>query len=161
MYQGDCPKARILFDESLAIHHSIGNVIGTETALVNLGYNELHQGNPHNALEYFKKGIEVSLKQGDREGVTYCLEGLAEIVGLYGEEPEDNGKSARLFGAAATWRNILGTPLPPMDRAFYDRSMAAIRPQLENTLFATAWAEGQAMTLEEAVKVAVAHSSLV
>ncbi len=161
MYQGDCPKARMLLEESLAIHHSIGNVIGTENSLVNLGYNELHQGNPHNALEYFKKGIEVSLKQGDKEGVAYCLEGLAEIVGLYGEGPEHNGKSARLFGAAAASRNILGTPLPPMDRAFYDRSMAAIHLQLEDTLFATAWAEGQAMTLEEAVKVALANSSLV
>jgi DNA-binding NarL/FixJ family response regulator len=42
-------------------------------------------------------------------------------------------------------------PVPPVERAPYERDMAAVRAQLDEASFAAAWAAGQAMTLEEAI----------
>ena len=58
--------------------------------------------------------------------------------------------AAGLWGAAEALRETIGTPLPPVERDTYERSVAAVRTQLGEKAFATAWAEGRAMTPEQA-----------
>ena len=53
------------------------------------------------------------------------------------------------LGAAAALRETMGTPIPPVYRADYDRSVAAARAQLGEKAFAAAWAEGRIMTVEQ------------
>jgi hypothetical protein len=48
-----------------------------------------------------------------------------------------------------------GGDFHPADRAEYDRNVAAARAHLPATAFAAAWAEGQAMSLEQAVTYAL------
>jgi hypothetical protein len=45
--------------------------------------------------------------------------------------------------------------VPPVARHDYDRDVAVARAQLGETAFAAAWAEGRAMTLEQAVAYAL------
>jgi len=59
--------------------------------------------------------------------------------------------AARLLGAAGALRDALGSPLPPVDRADRDRSLAAARAVLGEAAFAAASAERRAMELEQAV----------
>jgi DNA-binding NarL/FixJ family response regulator len=42
-------------------------------------------------------------------------------------------------------------PLPPVDRADYERSVASARTRLGERIFAAAWAEGRMMTPEQAL----------
>jgi DNA-binding NarL/FixJ family response regulator len=44
-----------------------------------------------------------------------------------------------------------GTPLPPVYRADYERSVAAARIHLGEKTFAVAWAQGRTMTPEQAL----------
>jgi hypothetical protein len=59
-------------------------------------------------------------------------------------------RAARLHGAAETLRETIGVPLTTMERALYDPAAVRASPEL-----ASAWAEGRAMTLEQAVAYAL------
>jgi len=77
----------------------------------------------------------------------FALEGLAAVVAVQGEL----AWAARLWGAAAARRDTRGTPLPPVYRADYERSVTAARTQLGEQPFAAAWNEGRTMSPEQAL----------
>ncbi len=60
-----------------------------------------------------------------------------------------------LFAWADATRRSVDDPRPPVEKADVDRDLDAIRLQLDEAAFAAAWAEGQAMTMEQAVAVAL------
>ena len=47
--------------------------------------------------------------------------------------------------------------LTPSDRAHYDQTITTIRARLGERAFATTWAEGHALTLEQAIAEALEH----
>jgi hypothetical protein len=51
-------------------------------------------------------------------------------------------------------RDTIGAPLPPADRADYDRNIASARAQLDEATFAEAWAAGRSMPLDRAIAYA-------
>src|SRR5260370_1277650 len=65
----------------------------------------------------------------------------------------------RVFGA----EDALLTPISerglPDDRKGYDRNVAAIRTQLPEEVYTATWAEGQAMTMEQAIEYALTESA--
>ncbi len=75
------------------------------------------------------------------------LEGLAQVVALQGEELW----AARLWGAANALREAIHTPLPPIDCADYERSVAAARGSLGEKAFTAAWSQGRVMSPEQAL----------
>ena len=63
---------------------------------------------------------------------------------------QDRGeRAARLWGAAASLREALGSPLLPTERADHERSAANLRAAMGEEAFTACWQEGQAMTLEQ------------
>jgi hypothetical protein len=62
---------------------------------------------------------------------------------------------AQLFGAAEALRAVLGAPLPPVQRADYDRAAAAARALIGEDSFTQAMTAGRAMTLEQAIDIAL------
>jgi hypothetical protein len=61
----------------------------------------------------------------------------------------------QLFGAASVLRIAAGTSLALAEQAEYDRELTATRAQLAAAGFEAAWAEGQAMTPEQALACAL------
>jgi DNA-binding NarL/FixJ family response regulator len=59
--------------------------------------------------------------------------------------------AARLWGAAEAMREATGAPIPPVERADYERALASARAQLGEKTFAAAWEEGRTMTVEQAL----------
>ena len=70
--------------------------------------------------------------------------------------PAAAARSARLLAAAQALRDAVGTVLPSSDRAEFEQHMSHARAILGGETFAAAWAEGQRMTLEQAVAYALA-----
>ncbi len=60
----------------------------------------------------------------------------------------------RLWGAVHALRDVTGAHIPPGERLEYERAVAAACIQVGEEAFAAAWAEGRAMTLEQAVAYA-------
>ena len=72
-------------------------------------------------------------------------------IAVRGPEASRGARAARVFGAAAALREAIGSPLPPRCRASYQHTITTLRTQLGEEAFATAWDEGQTMTLAQAV----------
>ena len=72
-------------------------------------------------------------------------------IGGRGRSQGEPTWAARLWGAAEALRETMGTPISPVYRADYERSVAAARAQLGEQAFAAAWAEGRTMTPEQAL----------
>ena len=82
---------------------------------------------------------------GDKEQIASGLEGLASVAAMQGEL----AWAARLWGTAEALRDAIGAPLQPIEWADYEQAVAAARDYLGEETFASAWAEGRAMTAEQ------------
>jgi hypothetical protein len=109
-----------------------------------------------------RRGLEHDNVRAWRQGDygparTLLEESLARTAGAGGEggAREAGRRAAQLYAAAAALRETLGAPVAPADRAGYERRVAAVRACLGEEGFAAAWAEGQTMTLHEAVALAL------
>ena len=87
---------------------------------------------------------------GDKRRIAFCLEGVAAAIAR--REP---ARAAQLFGAAEGLREIIGSPLPPSERADYEVGLGLARAGLDAATFAAAQAAGVAMTIEQTVALAV------
>ena len=76
-----------------------------------------------------------------------CLAGLASDAGSHRE-------AARLFGAAHAIRERRGAVRPKLGFAGYESDVAALRDALGEEDFESAWAEGAALSVEEAIAYA-------
>jgi hypothetical protein len=88
---------------------------------------------------------------GNKEGIAESLESFAHQAAR-GREWE---RAARFWGAAAALREAIGAPLEFHWREERERDLGATRAALGEEAFAAAWAEGQALSLEEAVAYAL------
>jgi predicted ATPase/class 3 adenylate cyclase len=79
-----------------------------------------------------------------------CLEGLGKIA-VFKNNLE---RAARLFGAAEAMREKMETPIPPIQRGDYDAHVQSLREKM-GAMFETFRTEGRAMTMEEAVVLAL------
>lgn len=64
-------------------------------------------------------------------------------------------RAVKLCGFAAKFSGVNRIWLLPAERADYERTIADAQSRLDDPVLAAAWAEGQAMTLEQAVEEAM------
>src|SRR3712207_5323590 len=115
-------------------------------AMLNLSDVRLHTRELDEARDLLEQSLKMFEQLGMRWDIAYVIENLGGVA-AYGGRPKD---AARLIGAADRAREELGTPLPEGEKVAYNRYLAAAREALGDAAFAAAWAEGRAMTLEEA-----------
>ncbi|MEZ4866430.1 MAG: tetratricopeptide repeat protein [Caldilineaceae bacterium] len=157
--RGDDKRAQALCEESLAIRKALGYKGGCAHTLTVLGGIALQQGAYAQAIACYQESLALRQETGEKEGIASALEGLAAVWGLQGQPVQ----AARLYGAAESLRTRLGAPLPPMDRPYYEQTVATLRAQLDEPTFLQAWTAGQAMPLAAAIAEAVpvkAHEHL-
>lgn len=129
---------------------SEGNLAAT---LHLLGAAVYAKGDAERANALLHKGLALQQQQGLRPSIAESLERFALLAAGQGQP----GRAARLLGAAQALRAAIDGPLPPVARPDYDRTIATIRAQLNETTFATVWAAGQALSLEQAIEEALHH----
>lgn len=149
--QKDYSRATKLYEEGLLLFRQLGNKMGMAITLNNLGVIAEDQGNYERAIMLYKESLVLHNELGNKLGTWGCLSNLAAVAGEQGQ-PE---RAARLFGAAEALREALSAPVSPDDRAEYDSKVAAVRAKLDEATFAQAWAQGRAMTLEQAISYAL------
>ncbi len=142
--QGDTVTAHALVEQSLALWQEIGQKWYTALSLGMLGKVAAHRGDLVAARALHEESLAIAIASGDKWLTPFCLEELATVVTAQGEAVW----GARLWGAAEALRDMVGSHLPPIFRADYERSVAAARTQLGEKVFTVAWAEGRTMTPE-------------
>jgi predicted ATPase/class 3 adenylate cyclase/Tfp pilus assembly protein PilF len=154
-YQGDYPAARSLYEECLAIWREMGYRFGIAVSLSNLGNLVFGQGDYPAAGVLHQEGLVIRRELGDRRGIAYSLEGLATVMAAHGSSL----RAARIWGAAERLREEIGSPLPPNERPHYGPRVAAARAALgDDAAFDRAWQQGRALTLEQAIELALAET---
>jgi len=144
--QDDRATARALLEESVVLFKELEDRLGTAQALSALGRVIARQGDQAAARALYLESLAHG-GMSDRLAIAPSLEGLAGVAAAQGEL----AWAAQLWGAAQALREALGAPLPPVERADYERVVAAAREQLEERSFTAAWAQGRRMTPEQAL----------
>ncbi|HLE26902.1 MAG TPA: tetratricopeptide repeat protein [Anaerolineales bacterium] len=126
-----------------------------------LGRVAYSQGDYASAHSRFVESISLSQELGQRGGVACNLEALAALAAAHDQmQPsplrfEGLRRAARLCGAADALHDLSRFSLSPAERVERDRALAAARAALGEEAFAAVYAEGQAMTMEQAVEYAL------
>ncbi len=143
--QDDASTARALAEEGLLLYKEVGDRQSIAQMLSLLGRTVAVQDDYTAARALFEESLSVAREIGDKLNSTFYLEGLASVVAVQGE----SSWAARLWGAAESLRKTMATPIPPVDRLIYERSVAAACAHLGEKAFAAAWAEGSTMAPEQ------------
>jgi predicted ATPase len=147
----DYASARAFFEESLELRNELDDRAGIAISLNNLGNVELIQGNYIAARSLFQQSLSIKTELVDRWGICFSFEGIAATDAVLGQEVF----AARLWGATECLREEVGAPLPPNDRQRYEHFISIARASLaDDAAFDAAWAEGRAMTLDDAIALA-------
>jgi non-specific serine/threonine protein kinase len=147
---GDHARARGAYEQSLAFAEATGDARRQYYVLYNLAFVAQREGDHHEALRAIRRSLALCQDLGVPTDVIQELLALAGSLGALGE-PQ---RAAHLFGAAHAFLQRSGTLIDPSDQPEHDRNMAFVRAQLGEAAFAAAWAEGQAMTFDQAVAYA-------
>jgi predicted ATPase len=151
--QDDPRRAIDYYEESRDVFHALGDDEGIARSLMNQGAATLEAGDPVRAAELCRSSLSIWAELGNRWDITDCLEDLAASLTATGEA----AAGARLLGAAEALREETGTPLAPAERRIYDGRVAEARRRLDEATFTEEWSRGRALTLEEAIAVALAN----
>jgi predicted ATPase/class 3 adenylate cyclase/DNA-binding CsgD family transcriptional regulator len=145
--QGDTTAGYSLLQESMRLFREIGGQWGIAESLAMLAQVKASQGDLAAARTLYEESLTLAGERNYKDLLPSCLEDLAAVVAAQG----DPVWAARLWGAAETLREVMGTPIFPVYRADYERLVAAARTQLGEQAFAAVWAEGRMMTPEQAL----------
>ncbi len=152
--RGDYTAARGFLEASLAIRREIGDRGSIAETTKALAWVARGQKDHAEARSLAREALTIFRQQDDKQEIAESLELLAACAAAQ-NQPD---RAARLFGSAEALRETIGAPLPPASRPDYEQGVAATRSALDVQAFAAAWAEGQAMTREQAVAYALTEN---
>jgi non-specific serine/threonine protein kinase len=155
MEEGDYELAVARLEESLALCRELGNLQDTPQYLFPLGMLELSRGNLDRGAAMVEESARITRELGDRLGDAYWVWGLGKVAAMRGKPV----RAARLWGAAEALREQLGMSLSPfdLDQSGYEQDLAAVISALSDASYEAAWAEGRAMSHEQAIEYALAE----
>ena len=153
---GDYGRSATLAEEVLGLNRELVDTRDIVRCLIILGVIALVRDDHEQAMETFKEGLHLSQKLGDKLFNAYCLLGLAGAEAGGGRLT----RAARLWGAVEALQEgtgIAAVSASALVRTVYDYEgrLAAARAQLDEAAWEAAWAEGRAMTPEEAMEYAL------
>ncbi len=157
-YHGDVARenkdliaARSFYEQSLAAFSLSRDGWGIASALSDLASLSWDQGDSDEARRLFGESIQMFQNLGHKRGIARVLECLAANAAA-----QSNAVQAlRFAGAAAALRERLGTPLTPAEQHKLDKVLEFARRTLGSAAGSTAWMEGWALPVEEAIQEAL------
>ncbi len=156
-YQGDVARekadfvaARSFCEQSLSEFRRLRDRWGIASTLSDLAGLSCDQGNNSEARRLYGESIKVFQELGHKRGIARALECLAVSAAA-----QSNAElSLHLAGAAAALRQRLGAPLTPAGQPRLEKALEFARLSLGDAA-GTAWMEGWAMPIDQAVHEAL------
>jgi tetratricopeptide (TPR) repeat protein len=146
--EGNYEQSRAFLEEGISLARRVGDRDSTGTLLFHLGLLARAQRDPARAEALFRDSVSISVEHSSSE-----LGNRAAAIRFCGILAIDRGShqhGLRLLGTVdrqTTGRWWLGKD----DLRAYEDALTTARASLGDDEFARAWAEGQALTLEQAV----------
>jgi predicted ATPase/DNA-binding XRE family transcriptional regulator len=154
-FRGDHGRAAALLEEALALLRELGDKRGIALTLLDLGTLASDRAEYEAGAALLAEGLTRLGELGDQRGIAQALEALAVVACARGTSV----RAARLLGAATALREAIGAPLPPVEHAAHERTLACARADLGEPAFERAWSGGWALPIDQAVAEALADSA--
>ena len=152
---GDFSRAVVEFEEASKLFLSIRDrQYYTASQSMQAHFLRRH-GRLDQAAAIYRETIRQWQELGHLAAVAHELECFAYVVG-------DQGQARRagiLLAAATSVRDARSLPMLADERNEYDRAVSRLQAELGLAGFETAWAEGEALTPEQAVELALSEPS--
>jgi non-specific serine/threonine protein kinase len=149
--QGERARAREFYRESLELTRTLDDPTGVATNQACLGSICLAEGEHLEAARLLRGALQLYTSFHNRLSAVVCIAGLGGVAASRGQ----SDKAARLLASVDALLTSMGAQLDPADRADFERSLALCRTQVDDAAFVIAWAEGQALRLEQAIDLAL------
>jgi predicted ATPase/class 3 adenylate cyclase len=149
--QGNYAEARSQFEACIPLFTELRDRHRLAMVRSELAHLERRQGHFAQAKPLYRETIQEWRKIGHRAAIAHELECFAFLA----KAQEEDQRAARLFGAAEILRENINIPMMPAERPEYDREVNDLRANMDEAAFAKAWAEGRALTMEQAVTFAL------
>jgi predicted ATPase/class 3 adenylate cyclase/DNA-binding CsgD family transcriptional regulator len=156
LWHAYAPQAALAGGDLMAARRSADEAVTTMTGWYSIGALTtrcrvaIAQGEPDQAERDAHDALAISTGTQAYLGVSDTLECLAALAGESGSHRE----AARLFGAAHVIRQQMGAVRFKVWDVGCETSVAAVRNTLGEQDFQSAWAEGAALSTEEAIAYA-------
>ena len=148
---GDWALAKTLAKESLDKAREVEDEEGIAIALWSLGFLELREGRLDDAHDWLVESLQLCLSLRAMRRIADCLLALAAAAGAN----HRGTRAARLLAKAEALREESGGPWEGVDIGLHASASQAVTDQLTAADAAVAQAEGEAMTLDDAVAYAL------
>jgi tetratricopeptide (TPR) repeat protein len=148
---GDIERAATSFEESLRLTQELGDHYLMAWSLAGLASVARLRADYQRATGMFKESLSHYQSSGDKFGPPFVVEALGLVAAVLG----DANRAACLWGAASAWREAINEPLSLSYQRDYAPSIAQARTQLGEEAYESAWLEGRAMSLEQAIALAL------
>lgn len=149
----DHERAMALHEESLTLARKAGDGLSIAVSLGMGAFASLGRGDNQRARALCEQGLALSQRPRVMNVTAFHLHASAALAGSQGRPV----RSARLWGAAESLRELIGTILSPVELRVYVPYIEAARTRIDAVAWEGAWAEGKAMTIEEAAGYALAE----
>src|SRR6185503_8748409 len=146
-YRGEMAEARKHADLMLDLHREMGDQLSITGHQSEMAHVARQIGNYEEALALYRETIPGWQKMGHRGAVAHQLECIAFIA----RAQEQGERAIKLMSAAEALRAASGSLRTPQERIEYDRELAGLRAGIDEKSFDLFWAEGQSMSMEEAI----------
>ena len=148
---GDYERAMTLGMESIDLCRQVGDRWRTAAGLRAMGIVSLRQRDYGRAAAFYTESLPLCGRR--YRWVSFqCLEGLGCVASARGQHV----RAARLFGAAELVRESLRSNRDSDYQPEIDQHINVTQTSMGRASFEAAYAEGQAMTLEQAIEYALA-----
>jgi tetratricopeptide (TPR) repeat protein len=146
---GDSGHARSYFDAGVALARESGNNLSIAAGL---GVMARDAADRERAMAFARERLALVRNIGNKENIIECLEDLAATAAMQSLA----SYAARLWGAVECMREATGHPrVPAVKRALIEPIVANARGSIDEAVWAAAWAEGRALTMEQVVAYAL------
>jgi tetratricopeptide (TPR) repeat protein len=149
--QGDATGAAVCYQQAVTLFRELKHQ-DLYLAARGLARALQEQGDDVGAFALLAESLTFSGGLGEKYGAGICLAAMAGVWVARGQPV----RAARLFGASQALRGTSAAPIGAV--AYYTSDVANVRAQLDEATFAAAWAEGEVLTLEQAIAYALEGS---
>jgi non-specific serine/threonine protein kinase len=151
-YQGEFERAAEAYEGSLALARELGNTYMMSAATHNLGQMAHHQGDDARAHRLLVESLLLARQLNDRANISVYL---ADLAGVWAAHEEEQERAARLFGASEALRESMGVIMYRAQRSVFEQDAEGVKARLGAAAWNAAYAEGRALTLEDAFALAI------
>ena len=152
--RGDIMRAREALTEALALARRIDMKLAMSGLLVTLGDVALANRELDTADDWYRQALSAASRMATPGAMAHTLRHYAVIRGARG----DHRAAVRIYSATASIRDAPELTLIALFAPASDEEVVATARQvLDDDEFAAAWAEGQALTLEQMTTEILSH----